>query len=413
MVTARTKRTLILLLRLPLTPPDPQAVYGLGWVDATASMRWQPSESPLTLLPSLERRTPVVAIVPAAKLSWHRIQLPPGLERNSQRLQAALHGLLEDRLLQDPAQLHMALPPQWTAGAPLWVAVCDRAWLLQHVQALEAAQIAVQRLVPEFAPPEQGSQWHAVGSDGSGWLWCCSAEQGVHGWPQDAVAQWPAAWAEGATVQAEPGMARWAEQRLHGQVQLVDNASHWPRALDCGWELAQFDMATRLRQRHWVRWRQQLDRWWAQPEWQPARWGLLALLLAQLVGLNAWAWVTREQWQSRQDQWTQVLQSSFPQVTVVVDAPVQMAREVDRLRQGSGQRSPADLESQLQALGTALPVGVASPGQLLYQDGVLQWPTLSMSASQSEAFGQSLQQQGYALKSQAGQSRLQPRESAR
>lgn len=395
-----------LLLRLPLTPPGPQAGYGLTWVDAADGSRTPPTETPLSLLPSIDRRTPVVAVVPAAALSWQRVTLPPGLGRHSARLQTALQGLLEERLLQDPAQVHMALAPRWKAGEPVWVAVCDKAWLLQHLQALETARIPVQRLVPELAPPSEGSTWHALGNEDSGGLWCCSAEQGVNGWPLTAVPHLPPAWTEGATLNTEPGLARWAEQRLPAQVRLVDTASHWISALESGWELAQFDLATRLRQRHWVRWQQQLGRWWRQPEWRPARWGLLALLLVQLGGLNAWAWMTRQQWQAQQQSWTRLLQETFPQVTVVLDAPLQMAREVDRLRQGSGQRTPVDLESQLQALGQALPAGVNSPSQLIYQNGALQWSALNLSASQGSTFEQALQQQGYALQTQAGQSQL-------
>ncbi len=397
-----------LLLRLPLTPPGPQAGYGLAWVDPATGSRTPPTETLLSLLPSVDRRTPVVAIVPAAALSWQRVTLPPGLGRHSVRLQTALQGLLEERLLQDPAQVHMALAPRWKAGEPVWVAVCDKAWLLQHLQALETARVPVQRLVPELAPPVEGSTWHALGNEDSGGLWCCSAEQGVNGWPVAAAQHLPPGWAEAATLEAEPGLARWAEQRQPARVQLVETASHWVSALESGWELAQFELATRLRQRHWVRWQQQLARGWRQPEWRPARWGLLALLLVQLGGFNAWAWVTRQQWQAQQDHWTRLLQETFPQVTVVLDAPLQMAREVDRMRQGSGQRTPADLESQLQALGQALPAGVSSPSRLAYQNGVLQWPTLTLSASQNSAFEQGLRQQGYALQTQARQSQLQP-----
>jgi general secretion pathway protein L len=52
-----------------------------------------------------------------------------------------------------------------------------------------------------------------------------------------------------------------------------------------------------------------------------------------------------------------VLSSSFPSVRVVVDAPVQMAREVELLRQASGAYGPRDLEAMLGALGATLPPG--------------------------------------------------------
>ena len=49
----------------------------------------------------------VVAVVPHSRLSWLRVQLPPA--SHGPRLQSVLHGLLEDRLLDDPQHLHLSL----------------------------------------------------------------------------------------------------------------------------------------------------------------------------------------------------------------------------------------------------------------------------------------------------------------
>jgi len=94
----------------------------------------------------------------------------------------------------------------------------------------------------------------------------------------------------------------------------------------------------------------------------------------------------------------------------VVDAPLQMAREVARLRQGSGQLTAQDFESQLQALGKALPAGVAGPASLNFQDGQLQWPTLPLQPEQQTALEQALQAQGLRLSTRDGTSRLQANE---
>ena len=397
-----------LLLQLPLSLPGPQAVYAQAWAESTAPGRLSVRHAPLALLPTVGAQTPVVAIVPAAALSWHRVSLPPGLKNASPRLQSALHGLLEEHLLQEPAQLHIALAPQAQAGQTVWVAVCDKAWLQQHLQALQAAQLSVQRLVPEFTPPGSGELLHALGDADSGWLWLRSAQHGVQAWPVAASTHLPAPWLEAAEVLAEPGLAAWAQSRWGERSRLVDSAHHWASALASGWELAQFELAGQLRPSRWWRWRERLDALWRQPRWRPARWGLLALLLAQLVGLNAWAWMTRQHWQAQQEGWTRMLQESFAHVTVVVDAPLQMARELARLRQASGQLGPADFEAQLQALGAALPAGVAGPSRIAYEDGVLQWPALSLSPQQTAALGQALAARGYQLHSEGRQWRLSP-----
>lgn len=401
-----------LLLQLPASLPGPNTVYGMAELDLTAGqMQGLHAGLPLALLPRPARQTEVVALAPAAALSWHRVNLPAGLGRGGARLQAALQGLLEDRLLQDVQHTHLALAPSLPAGEPVWVAACDKAWLQAHLQALQDAGLNVQRIVPEFSPPASGRQWHALGDETSGWLWCCDAEHGVTGWPVPAAAQLPAGWLAQAPLQTEPALARWAQSRGDTPVQLVDKAAHWLDAARGDWNLAQFELQRDARTRRLQGLRRLTDTLSRSPAWRPARWGLAVLLLSQLLGLQAWAWATRQQWQAEQARWTEILQQSFPKVTVVVDAPLQMAREVNRLRLRAGQLTAQDFESQLQALGQALPRSAASPARLDWQDGQLQWPALPLDATQQADMEQALQRQGYRLRTDAGTSRLQPSEA--
>lgn len=400
MISMRT-----LLLQLPLNAPGPQASYGAFWISpAGIDEQSQPAQTPLSLLPRPERRTEVVLMLPALAVSWHRVSLPPGLGRTPARLLAALHGLLEERLLHEPQQVQLALAPGWQAGQPTWVAACDRGWLLAHLQALEACGLTVQRIVPELAPPTQGEVWHALGNELDGWLWCCSAEHGVCGWPVEAAAHLPESWLQGRSLLAEPSLAKWAQARTGVQIRLVNHASHWREALETGWNLGQFEMQSRLHSGLWQRLRRLADGPLRQPRWRAARWGLAALLLVQLTGLQAWAWKTQQQWQDQQAQSDAILQQSFPQVKLVVDAPLQMAREVERLRQASGQLAAQDFEAQLQALGQALPAGVNAPARLIYLDGQLHWPATEGDAS---AMREALRSKGYQLLSDGQRWRLQ------
>src|SRR4051812_42786250 len=71
------------------------------------------ASAPAALLPPpAGAGSEVVAIAPAAALSWHRVELPKGTGPRSPRLRAVLEGLLEDRLLDEPDQLHFALEPR-------------------------------------------------------------------------------------------------------------------------------------------------------------------------------------------------------------------------------------------------------------------------------------------------------------
>jgi general secretion pathway protein L len=90
-----------------------------------------------------------------------------------------------------------------------------------------------------------------------------------------------------------------------------------------------------------------------------------------------------------------MLRETFPQTQVVVDAPLQMAQQVERLRQGSGQLGAGDLETLLAALGQALPADLAAPRQWTYQTGQLRVQDFKPSASQQQSLQQSLSTQGY------------------
>ena len=181
-----------LIIQLPPGPPSPSLTY------AHARLEAEPGSRPLALqwaaaalLPAADRQSETVALVPAAALSWQRVDLPAGLHKQGQRVQAALQGLLEDRLLDDPEQMHLALQADWANTPSPWVAVCDRAWLSAHLTALEQAGLPVHRIVPELAPGAASSpvQITALGDADTGWLWVSHPERGVWGQPWTALRQ--------------------------------------------------------------------------------------------------------------------------------------------------------------------------------------------------------------------------------
>ena len=82
--------------------------------------------------------------------------------------------------------------------------------------------------------------------------------------------------------------------------------------------------------------------------------GLAALLLLQLVGLNAWAWQQRQALAAARLAQEQLLRSTFPQVRAVLDAPLQMQRETEALRAAAGRAGDDDLEALLGAAAVGL-----------------------------------------------------------
>jgi general secretion pathway protein L len=154
---------------------------------------------------------------------------------------------------------------------------------------------------------------------------------------------------------AEPALAELAEQVLQRPPVLQHPAERWLRSARSAWDLAQFEFASSGRARAFKK----LGTAWADmvaaPQWRPARWGALLLVAINLIGLNAWAWRERSALDDKREAVRRTLTQTFPQVKVVVDAPLQMEKEVAALRQVTGVASGRDLEAMLGALSTAAP----------------------------------------------------------
>ena len=393
-----------LIIQLPTDLPQaalayPHALLGAEPMVQPLALQW----ATCALLPQPAAPAETVAMVPATALSWHRVELPTGLHKQPARWQAALQGVLEERLLDDPSQLHLALQADWHNTARPWVAVCDRAWLSAHLQALEQAGIQVHRIVPELAPPAETAPARitALGDADSGWLWVSHAERGVWGQAFNAgTAHLPALGLSDeecqlAFVQAEPGVVQVTSEWTKTSARLMAPGQHWLDAIGSDWDLAQFELRANAQTRRFKQLQRGLDKLRRSPSWRPVRWGLVCLLSTQLIGLNAWAWKTRADWQDQQQRWSQMLRETFPDTQVVVDAPLQMAQQVERLRQGSGQLGASDLEAMLNALGGALPTDLAAPRQWSYQPGQLRLQDFKPSASQQQGLVQNLRAQGY------------------
>jgi general secretion pathway protein L len=335
----------------------------------------------------------VVAVVPATKLSWHRVELPKGTTAASPRLRAVLEGLLEDRLLDEPETLHFALPPHAKSGVPLWVAICDREWLRGCLQALETAERPVARIVPEFAP-EGPPTLYAVGLAEHPMLVLAGAE-GVLTLPLSAQAlPLLPSLPEATPCVAEPAVAAIAEQVLQHRPELLQPAQRWLQAARGDWDLAQLEFSSTGRARAMKR----LGALWADllaaPQWRAARWGLGLLLAINLVGLNASAWRERSTLDRQRVAMRDIVTQTFPQVKVVVDPTLQMNREVAALRQTTGAVSPRDLEAMLGALSTA-PLPPHPPASIEYNGGELRVRGLVSNQDEAEPIASALSAQGY------------------
>lgn len=324
----------------------------------------------------------VVAVVPWQVLSWHSVNLPPGV---GQRSPVVLQSLLEEQLLQDPQDMHLVLSPQsdkaLRQGGPVLVVACAKSWLRQALAALQAAGVRVQRLVPELQPSASPAL-HLLNDNGQLQALLCQADT-VWRLPPHPTAAASVVSVAPITVWSEPSMtehaSRWSEQ----PPQIQTNQKRWLKAAQSPWNLAQGEWAqnSRLRGQRWLQ-----ETWrtlWHGPEWQSARRGLAALLVVQLLGLNAWAWREQAAQQQQQAALVQILKDSFPKITVVVDAPLQMQRELQALQQSAGLPQSADLDAMLQAISAHWPDDASPPAKLDYRLGELRLSDLPTNTAQA------------------------------
>ncbi|MFM7330650.1 MAG: type II secretion system protein GspL [Brachymonas sp.] len=350
--------------------------------------------------PALLPRTDVCTLIlPAQALAWHRVDLPK-LPRgiSAQKMQAVLAGALEEQLLDEPAALHLALLNLPGNESP-WVAACNKAWLAQSIAELQQAGVQPSSIVPQ-AWPKQDAQAHVTGHSSDHAQLVVSNAQGVLCWPlAHAAALEPAA---ETPVTAEPAVAAAAEQALQRRVQVLQasqaavQSAEQAKALGLNLALGEFALSGSGRSLQSIG--QSLRNFAFAPDWRAARWGMAGLLLAHLLGLNLWAWKQAAQVQAQRDQMQQILTSSFPNVKVVVDAPVQMQRELNALRQSQGQLSGRDFESIYARFSSVAGMN-AAPNAIEYEADRVSLRGADFSAAQLEALAPKLQYANLAVSS--------------
>lgn len=345
----------------------------------------------------------VVAVVSEADIAWHRVTLP---KAPAGRLRDALSGVLEEALLADTDATHFALAPGATAGQPTWVATIDRAWLQAHLDRLERHQVFVDRVVPASWPDDPPSGHFAEAGDAS------EGPQIALTWSHaDGVAMLRLQGSLARAMLPQPLQpdTRWsataevasaAERWLSAPVLVVSQAERALQATRTLWNLRQFDLAARHRGTRAVRdlWRQ-----WLSPAWRPVRIGVLLLVAVQVVGLNLWAWHQTSEIARQKQAMVSLLQGAFPQVRAVLDAPLQMQREVEALRAQAGKPSDTDFEPLLRAAASAWPVDQPPVSGLRFEPGRLTLAAPGWADDQIEQFRNQLRPAGWQVDAADGQ----------
>ncbi|MGZ5237451.1 MAG: type II secretion system protein GspL [Caldimonas sp.] len=385
--------------------PDPGRRREYVYVTSADGIEFEAQgEAAAALLP---RRSEVIAVVREADVSWHRISLP---KASGSRLRSALVGVLEDALLDDAEAVHLAVAPLAVAGAPTWVAAVDRGWLEDELAALQKGGVFVDRVVPMAWPDEPPiGHFHVP-------------EPAEPGSPGGVVLTW--AHADGvATVRLAGGLARalvpspapvttrWtaspaaavaAEQWLGAPVTVMPVEQRLLQAGRSLWNLRQFGLVRKTRgaraARDWLR--QAMS-----PAWRPVRVGVAVLLVAQIIGLNLWAWHQKAAVEARRSAIQALVKATYPRVSdtdIQRDAAGVMQRETQALRTLAGKPGEADLEPMLQAVAAAWPNERPPVENLRFEPGKLTLAASGWSDSQIEQFRSVLRPVGFQVDASEG-----------
>jgi len=358
-------------------------------------------------VPLLPPASQVIAVVHETDGAWHRITLP---KAPASRLRAALVGVIEDALLEDADAVHLAVAPLAVAGEQAWVAAVDKAWLQEELDVLQKGGVFVDRVVPMAWPDEPPmGHFHIPASadpmapGGAVLTW--ASVDGV------ATVRLDGGLARAVVPQPAPVTTRWtasphaavaAEQWLGAPVMVMPVEQRLLQAGRSLWNLRQFDLARKTRgaraARDWLR--QAMS-----PAWRPVRIGLAALAVAQIVGLNLWAFHQKNEVQSRRNAIQALVKQSYPRVPdadIQRDASAVMLRETQALRTHAGKPADSDLEPMLQAAAAAWPNERPPVENLRYEPGKLTFAGSGWTDAQIEQFRGVLQPAGFQVNASEG-----------
>jgi general secretion pathway protein L len=188
------------------------------------------------------------------------------------------------------------------------------------------------------------------------------------------------------------------QSTLQRQPLLQSAAQRWVQSSQSAWDLAQGEWAQGRAQRAQRLVLHAWQTWLHAPAWKPVRWGVGVWVAVQVLGLNALAWQESRALDAQQAALHNILKTTFPSVTLVIDAPLQMQRALDALQQQSGAVSGQDFEPLLAALASALPAG-QTPQQIRYANHALRVQGVALDGSVAgmarlQAQGLSLRQDG-------------------
>lgn len=345
-------------------------IYFSGqWHDAASPVPWALTDANGTLLQSgtsplsaLPRGFECVAIAASDRVLAVPVKLPEGRRR-----QAALPYAAEEHTLPDPEENHVVPGPTLASGHTL-LAVADKSWVSRIVGACKTSGLSLRRMVAEtFLPPVGANSWTLVWNGHAGFVRTGAASGVALDGDNETT---PAALAlclhAGHPARIE---LRYAKETPEAQRTLP----HWqavpPISLGPVWDWQRAPIPPDALNLLWGAFAPSLNigEWW--PKLKPAALIFLAALGVEILGTNIeWAALAGEK-RTLMHEMERNFHTAFGEDSMLVDAPLQMQRNLAQLRHAAGQPDAGDFLPLLDAASRALPQGSVralryAPGQL-------------------------------------------------
>ncbi len=347
----------------------------------------------------------VVLLMAAEDVSFTAADVPA---LTGMRLREALPNLVEDRTVGEVGALHVALGQAATEGRSRTLAVVDRSWLAAIQVHVVRAGLRVAAIVPEsLAVPFVDGQWSLATAGGADdpRAWLRTGAQLAMPLPADAASAAVVARALARQGARPTRIAAWGGDD-GGFAEALATAIDAPVAVDRadpfvawlagdgpdgGYGPALSLLAADGGGRGTATW----------TRWRVAAMLAIALVAVQIAGMQwRWAGLRAEASTLRADA-SNVLTATFPATTVVLDAPLQMARGLASLRASSGRSDPADFTMLMAAsarIFAALPSNALHGADYDARTLKLRFaPGLAAAADERERFVAAAAQEGLAL----------------
>ena len=325
-------------------------IYFSGqWHDSSSPCAWALCEDSGSVLQSgtdplasLPKGHECIGIVAADRVLCVAAKLPAGSRR---RWQAALPFVAEEHTLPDPEDNHVVPGPALTDGR-MMLAVVDKTWLKRIIESCSTAKLSLRKMIPEtFLPALTAHTWVLVWEGSSGFI-RTGAASGMALDNGDATTS-PLALRLLSNT-AQPALPKKIEVRFpHHIAQPQRTLPQWddvpiPLAAGPVWDWQRVAIPDRALNLLWGNFapRAKIREWW--PHLRPAVLILLAALGIQAIGSNIeWALLTHEKDKLAQDM-KKSFRTAFGDNSTLVNAPLQMQRNLAELRHGAGLSDDGD-----------------------------------------------------------------------